>query len=65
MGYKDPRQSIGFGGHDAGLHDGYRPELDSLARAEYDAAVGEEGTPPTRTRLARIRRFLRRLFWEF
>ena len=67
MGFpKDDRHVTGsVGGSTGGVRDGYRPEQDSVAQAKYKselegaAAAGEPG------RLARFRRFLRRLLWEF
>jgi len=66
MGFKDGRHATGIGGPDDGaVRAGYRPELDSLAQAKYAAALEKEGTSATKARLGRIRRVLRRLFWEF
>jgi hypothetical protein len=65
MGFKDDRHATGFGGPGTGgIREGYTPELDSLAQAKYAAALDNDGTS-TKRRLGRIRRVLRRLFWEF
>ncbi len=48
-----------------GVRDGYKPELGSIAQAEYEEELVEEETATRKGRLARIRRALRRLFWEF
>jgi hypothetical protein len=63
MGSKDTRHFTGSVGSEGGVRDGYRPELDSFAQAKYSAAL--EKDPTGKGRLARIRRALRRLLWEF
>ena len=63
MGSKDTRHFTGSVGSEGGVRDGYRPELDSFAQAKYSAAL--EKDPTAQGRIARIRRALRRLLWEF
>lgn len=65
MGSKDTRHFTGSVGSEGGVRDGYRPELDSFAQAKYSAALEKDPTAVNKARLARIRRFLRRVFWEF
>jgi hypothetical protein len=65
MGSKDTRHFTGSAGSEGGVRDGYRPELDSFAQAKYSAALDKDPTSATKGRLARIRRVLRRLLWEF
>jgi hypothetical protein len=66
MGFKDDRHATGFGGPGTGgSREGYTPEIDGLAQAKYAAALDKESTSPTKARLGRVRRVLRRLFWEF
>ena len=63
MGYDHDRHTIGFAGPEAGVRDSYRPERDSLAQAEYEAALEKEGKPASKAGPgARIGGFLRRLF---
>ena len=65
MGSKDTRHFTGSVGSEGGVRDGYRPELDSFAQAKYSAALDRDPRAATKGRLARIRRALRRLLWEF
>jgi hypothetical protein len=48
-----------------GARDGYKPNLGSVAQAEYATKLDEEAAAAKHGRLGRITRALRRLFWEF
>lgn len=48
-----------------GVRDGYKPELGTVARAQYETELEQEQAAVRKGRLARIGRALRRLFWEF
>jgi hypothetical protein len=48
-----------------GVRDGYKPNLGSVAQAEYNEELDEVAAAAKKGRIARIRRFLRRLLWEF
>lgn len=48
-----------------GVRDGYKPELGSIAQAHYATELEQEKAAVRKSRLARIGRALRRLFWEF
>ena len=67
MGFpKDDRHVTGsVGGSTGGVREGYKPEHDSLARAKYASQLEGEAATAKPGRLARIRRALRRLLWEF
>jgi hypothetical protein len=47
------------------VRDGYKPDFSDVPQAEYAAEVDKDEGAVKRGRLARIRRVLRRLFWEF
>ncbi len=48
-----------------GVRDGYKPDFSDVPQAEYAAELDEEAAVTKKGRLARIRRALRRFFWEF
>jgi len=48
-----------------GVRHGYTPELGSIAQAEYTTKVEDQAAIARKGLLARFRRSLRRLFWEF
>lgn len=58
---KDSRHTGGTGG----VLGGYTPELGSIAQAKYATQLDGEAAAGKPGRLARIRRLLRRLLWEF
>jgi len=61
---RDSRHQGSLTPHTSGPLHGYKPELGSIAQAEYQAELEHEAAG-TRSRLVRIRRLLRRIFWEF
>lgn len=48
-----------------GVRDGYKPNLGSVAQAEYNEGLEEEAAATKKGRWASLRRTLRRIFWEF
>jgi hypothetical protein len=48
-----------------GVRDGYKPNLGTVAQAEYTKNLDEGSTAAKQGRFARLRRTLRRLLWEF
>ena len=48
-----------------GVRDGYKPNLGSAAQAEYSANLEQEAAAAKKGRFGRLRRALRRFFWEF
>lgn len=48
-----------------GVRDGWKPELGTVAQAEYATELEQEQAAARKGPLARIVRALRRLFWEF
>ena len=48
-----------------GVRDGYTPALGTVAQAEYTEELAQQAATAKKGRLARIRRALRRLLWEF
>ena len=48
-----------------GVRDGYKPNLGSIAQAEYTANLDEEAMAAKKGRMARFVRTLRRLIWKF
>jgi hypothetical protein len=67
-GSRGPQGGWHTGSLDAGtggVRDGYKPELGSIAEAEYATELDEEAAAARKGRMARLRRALRRLFWEF
>jgi hypothetical protein len=62
--HQDSRHQGSLTPHTSGPLHGYKPELGSIAQAEYKAELEHEAAGK-KSRLARIGRALRRLFWEF
>jgi hypothetical protein len=48
-----------------GVRDTYKPNLGSVAQAEYATELEKEAAAAKNGRTARFLRTLRRLFWEF
>ena len=48
-----------------GVRDGYKPNLGSIAQAEYASDLEQGATAPKKGRIGRLVRALRRLIWEF
>ena len=59
----DSRHQGSLTPHTGGPLRGYNPQLGSLAQAEYASEL--EAAAAKKSRLVRIRRLLRRIFWEF
>ena len=62
--HPDRRHQGSLTPHTYGPLNGYKPELGSLAQAEYQAEL-EHDAAGKGSRLVRIRRLLRRILWEF
>ena len=62
---RDSRHQGTLTPHTGGPLGGYKPELGSSAQAEYAAKLEHEAAAGKQSRLVRIRRLLRRIFWEF
>ena len=48
-----------------GVRDGYKPNLGSVAQAEFESDLEQEAATAGKGRFARLRRALRRFLWEF
>ena len=48
-----------------GVRDGYKPNLGTVAQAEYNDELEDKAAAAKKGRWASLRRKLRRLFWEF
>jgi hypothetical protein len=47
------------------VRDGYKPNLGTVAQAEYTDELEEAAAAARKGRWASLRRTLRRIFWEF
>ena len=68
MGHSDHQDSQHQGSltpHTPGPRPGWNPELGSVAQAEYATGIEQEAAAAAKSRGSRVRRLLRRIFWEF